>query len=121
MGLAASGRAADGAAPLALDTTSRAAIVDDVEIGTERSEDGTAVGEGLALAVERLRRNPAKSKVAILLTDGVSNAGDISPSQAAEIAAALNLKVYTVGAAKTGHAPFPVRWPGRTTFRQASV
>jgi len=121
IGLVAFARYADSAAPLTLDHTNLAAIVDDLEIVTERSEDGTAVGEGLALAVERLRRNPAKSKVAILLTDGVSNAGDISPSQAAEIAAALNIKVYTVGAGKTGYAPFPVSWRGRTTLRQAYV
>jgi Ca-activated chloride channel family protein len=121
IGLVAFARYADSVAPLTLDHANLASILDDLEIVTDRDEDGTAVGEGLALAVERLRRNPAKSKVAILLSDGVSNVGDISPSQAAELAAALNIRVYTVGAGKTGYAPFPVAWRGGITLQQAYV
>jgi Ca-activated chloride channel family protein len=121
VGLVAFARYADSAAPLTLDHTNLAAILDEVEIVTERDEDGTAVGEGLALAVERLRRHPAKSKVAILLTDGVSNSGEISPAQAADLAAAHNIKVYAVGAGTTGYAPFPMQWRGQTVLRQAYV
>jgi Ca-activated chloride channel family protein len=121
IGLVTFARYADSVAPLTLDHTNLAAILDEVQIVTEQNEDGTAVGEGLALAVERLRRHPAKSRVAILLTDGVSNTGDITPGQAAELAAAHDIKVYTIGAGRTGQAPFPMQWRGQTVLRQAFV
>lgn len=121
VGLVTFARYADSVAPLTLDHTNLVSILDDVVIVSEPGEDGTAVGEGLALAVERLRRHPARSRVAILLTDGVSNIGDISPGQAAELAAAHDIKVYAVGAGRTGHAPFPMQWGGRTVLRQAFV
>ncbi len=121
IGLVTFARYADSVAPLTLDHKNLVSILDEVEIVTDRDEDGTAVGEGLALAVERLRGHPAKSKVAILLTDGVSNMGEISPAQAADLAAAHNIKVYAVGAGKTGNAPFPMQWRGQTVLRQAYV
>ncbi len=121
VGLVTFARYADSVAPLTLDHVNLTAILDEVTIVTDRNEDGTAVGEGLALAVERLRRHKAKSKVIVLLTDGVSNTGDISPGQAAELAAANNIKVYAVGAGTTGYAPFPVEWRGQTVLRQAYV
>ena len=74
-------------------------------------EDGTAVGMGLATAVNRLRRSPAKSKVVILLTDGINNRGAIDPRTAAELAQALGVRVYTIGVGTTGTAPFPVDDP----------
>jgi Ca-activated chloride channel family protein len=113
---------ADSICPLTLDHRNLSIILDDLEIVSDRSEDGTAVGEGLALAVERLREHPAKSKVVILLSDGVSNAGDISPTQAAELAAAHDIKVYTVGAGRTGYAAYPVQQRGgRVVLQQAYV
>jgi Ca-activated chloride channel family protein len=121
VGLVTFARYADSVAPLTLDHTNLAAILEEVTIVTDRDEDGTAVGEGLALAVERLRRNQARSKVVILLTDGVSNTGDISPGQAAELAAANGIKTYAVGAGRTGYAPFPVEWRGQTILRKAYV
>ena len=121
VGLVSFARYADSAAPLTLDHRNLGAILDQIGIVTDPQEDGTAVGEGLALAVERLRRNEAQSKVAVLLTDGVSNVGDISPGQAAELAAAHDIKVYTVGAGRTGYAPVPVEWRGRQVLRQAFV
>ncbi|MDG2332617.1 MAG: VWA domain-containing protein [Myxococcota bacterium] len=121
VGLVTFARYADSVAPLTLDHTNLTEILGDVAIVTDRDEDGTAVGEGLALAVERLRRHKAKSKVIILLTDGVSNIGDISPGQAADLAAANNIKVYAVGAGRTGYAPFPVEWRGKTVLRKAYV
>ena len=121
IGLVTFARYADSVSPLTLDHTNLAAILDQVRIVTDRNEDGTAVGEGLALAVERLRRHKAKSKVIILLTDGVSNIGDISPGQAADLAAENNVKVYAVGAGRTGYAPFPVEWRGQTVLRKAYV
>jgi Ca-activated chloride channel homolog len=72
-------------------------------------EDGTAVGAGLATAVNRLRASTAKSKFVVLLTDGQQNAGRITPQTAAEAAATLGIKVYTIGAGSRGMAPFPVR------------
>ena len=68
--------------------------------------------EGLALAVERLRGIEGASKVAILLTDGVSNAGDIDPLHAADLAAQHGIKVYAIGAGTTGLAPVPMLMPG---------
>jgi Ca-activated chloride channel family protein len=98
-------------------------MADDLEIVSTRDEDGTAIGDGLALAVERLRRSQAKSKVAILLTDGVQNAGIIDPKQAAEVAAASNVKVYCIGAGTQGRAPFPATNPfsGRPELRLVNV
>lgn len=122
IGLVAFARYADGLCPLTLDHGSLLAILEDVETPTEASEDGTAVGEGLALAVERLRRQETVSKVVILLTDGVNNAGDIEPLQAAELAADHGIRVYTVGAGSTGYAPYPVRRPdGRVTLQRVAV
>lgn len=71
-------------------------------------EDGTAIGNGLATSINRLRESGAKSKVIILLTDGVNNAGQVSPAMAAKIAYDQGIKVYTVGVGKRGKAPYPV-------------
>ena len=71
-------------------------------------DDGTAIGNGLATAVNRLRESDAKSKVIILLTDGVNNSGVIGPLMAADIAADMEIKVYTVGVGTRGKAPYPV-------------
>ena len=70
-------------------------------------EDGTAIGNGLATAVNRLRESSAKSKVIILLTDGVNNRGQVSPLMAAEIARDMGIKVYTIGVGTRGRAPYP--------------
>jgi Ca-activated chloride channel family protein len=122
IGLVTFARYADGACPLTGDHGNLLNILEQQEIVTERSEDGTAVGEGLALAVERLRHQEVRSKVAILLTDGVSNAGDITPLQAAELAVQHGIKVYTIGAGRTGWAPVPVHLPGGTiALRRAYV
>ncbi len=122
VGLVVFARYADGLCPLTLDHGNLLSILADVEIVTEPSEDGTAIGEGLALAVERLRGVEVSSKVALLLTDGVSNVGDIDPLQAADLAVQHGIKVYTIGAGTTGLAPVPVQAPGgRTVLRQAYV
>lgn len=122
IGLVTFARYADGACPLTGDHGNLLAILEQQEIVTEPTEDGTAVGEGLALAVERLRHQEVRSKVAILLTDGVSNAGDITPMQAAELAVQHGIKVYTIGAGTTGWAPVPVRLPGgAVALRRAYV
>lgn len=70
-------------------------------------DDGTAIGNGLATAINRLRESGAKSKVVVLLTDGVNNRGQISPLTAADIARDLGIKVYTIGVGSRGKAPYP--------------
>lgn len=85
-------------------------------------EDGTAIGNGLATAINRLRESGAKSKVVILLTDGVNNSGQISPVTAAEIARNLGIKVYTIGVGSRGNAPYPaVDMFGNQSFVMAEV
>ncbi len=79
--------------------------VEDLRIGI--LEDGTAIGSGLATAVNRLRRAPDKSKVVVLLTDGVNNRGTVDPRTAARAAAALGIKVYTIGVGSEGQAAVP--------------
>lgn len=74
-------------------------------------EDGTAIGSGLATAVDRLRGSTVKSKVIILLTDGVNNGGLIDPATAKEIAKAFQVKVYTIGVGTDGFAPTPINTP----------
>jgi Ca-activated chloride channel family protein len=70
-------------------------------------EDGTAIGDGLGTAINRLRESEAKSKIIILLSDGVNNRGYIDPYSAAEIAKNMNMKVYTIGCGTNGQAPYP--------------
>jgi Ca-activated chloride channel family protein len=74
-------------------------------------EDGTAIGMGLATAVDRLKDSKAKSKVIILLTDGVNNTGIVAPITAADIAKAFNIRVYTIGVGTKGMAPYPAATP----------
>lgn len=81
--------------------------------------DGTAIGTAIASAINRLRDSKARSKVVILLTDGVNNAGDLTPENAAQAARALGIKIYTVGAASEGAARVPVQDPfGGTHYVQ---
>lgn len=107
-------------------------VLDSVQIVDERAEDGTAIGDALALAVERLSSldervksdsgNSIQSKIIILLTDGENNRGDIDPQTAADIAAALDITVYTIGAGTNGWAPYPATDIfGRQTMRNQPV
>ena len=85
-------------------------------------EDGTAIGNGLATAINRLRESDAKSKVVILLTDGENNAGQIAPLTAAGIAEAQGIRVYTIGVGTQGKAPYPfVDMFGQVSYRMAEV
>ncbi len=85
-------------------------------------EDGTAIGNGLATAINRLREGEAKSKVIILLTDGVNNRGEIAPLMAANIAADMGIKVYTIGVGTRGKAPYPaVDMFGNMVFQMMDV
>ena len=114
---------ADTAAPLTLDHENLAAAARNLDIVRDRAEDGTAIGDALGLAVERLRDSPAASRIVVLLTDGVHNAGVESPAAAAELARSMGIKVYTIGAGTTGLAPVRVEDPrtGRTALRAVAV
>ena len=93
-------------------TTDRATLINLIkEIECGLIEDGTAIGNGLATAVARLKDSDAKSKVIILLTDGGNNSGEISPKMAAEIAKTYGIRVYTIGVGAMGTAPYPYMTP----------
>ncbi len=124
VGLVTFARYADSRCPLTLDHENLAAIARSLEIVPNRSsENATAIGDGLGLAVERLRRDKHASKVVILLTDGVNNAGEETPLSAADLARTLGIKVYTVGAGTNGMAPVrvPDMFSGGTSLRRMRV
>ena len=141
---------ADGITPPTLDHTFLVDQLNDTEIVANRDEDGTAIGDALALAIEKLhgledqQQSPPnapdsadastektnepggskiKSKVVILLTDGENTAGELEPIQAAELAETLGIRIYTIGVGTKGRAPIPVRdgFTGRTFMRTMSV
>lgn len=106
--------------PLTLDHEFLAKRLADIKMG--QVEDGTAIGSAIASAVSHLRDSNAKSRIIILLTDGVNNAGAVNPLTAAEAAKALGIKVYTIGAGTRGEAPVPVRDAfGRTRLQTMKV
>ena len=93
-------------------TTDHYVLISQIEqIRNGLLEDGTAIGSGLATSVDRLRNSKAKSKVIILLTDGINNGGLIDPATALEIAKTYKIKVYTIGVGTDGYAPTPVSTP----------
>ena len=103
-------------------TTDRATLINLMkEVQTDLIEDGTAIGNGLATAVARLADSDAKSRVVILLTDGVNNRGEIAPQTAAEIAKTYGIRVYTIGVGANGMAPYPVMTPWGVEMQQVKV
>ena len=85
-------------------------------------KDGTALGDGLATAINRIKDSEAKSKVIILLTDGINNQGAVDPQSAAEIAALYNIRLYTIGVGTQGLAPYPFRDPfGHVHYQNVPV
>jgi len=97
--------------PLTIDYGVLKDLLNQVDI-IEEKYDGTAIGMAIANATNRLRDSTAKSKIMILLSDGRNNAGEIDPRTAASMAAAFDIKIYTIGAGKLGQAPYPVTLPG---------
>ncbi len=91
------------------------------ELQSGMIEDGTALGDGLATAVTRLKESKAISKVIILLTDGVNNMGSVDPVSAAEIAKLYGVRVYTIGVGTQGYAPIPVQTPFGTQLQNMEV
>lgn len=103
-------------------TTDHAVLVNLMrEIKSGMIEDGTAIGMGLATAVNRIKDSQAKSKVIILLTDGVNNRGEIAPATAAGIAKTYGIRVYTIGVGSQGLAPYPVQTPFGTQYQDMPV
>ena len=90
-------------------------------VHTGMVEDGTAIGDGLAIAINRLRESNAISKVIILLTDGINNTGVIDPLTAAEIAEIYNIRVYTVGVGSSGPVPYPFQTPFGVQYRDVEI
>ena len=103
-------------------TTDRATLINLMkEVQTDLIEDGTAIGNGLATAIARMKDSDAKSRVVILLTDGVNNRGEVSPQMAAEIAKTYGVRVYTIGVGKEGMAPYPVMTPWGVEIQNVKV
>ena len=104
-------------------TTDRATLINLMkEVQTDLIEDGTAIGNGLATAVARMKDSDAKSRVVILLTDGVNNRGEISPQMAAEIAKTYGIRVYTIGVGTDNEtAPYPVMTPWGVEIQNVKV
>ena len=103
-------------------TTDRATLINLMkEVSTDLIEDGTAIGNGLSTAVARMMESDAKSRVVILLTDGVNNCGEVSPETAAEIAKTYGVRVYTIGVGANGTAPYPVITPWGVETRNVEV
>jgi Ca-activated chloride channel family protein len=93
--------------PPTTDTSVLLRLLDDVRL--DMLPDGTAIGSGLATALTRLRRSQAKSKVIVLVTDGANNAGEIDPATAADMAKAMDVRVYTILVGRGGRVPMPVK------------
>ena len=108
------------ASPATTDHTTLLKKISEIEAGVLDTRQ-TAIGMGLGLAVARLRDDNLKSKVVILMSDGMNNAGEIDPITAAELARNKNVKVYTIGIGKYGTAPYPVQTPFGTRIQQMEV
>lgn len=103
-------------------TTDRITLINMMkEVQTGLMEDGTAIGNGLATAVARLKDSDAVSRVVILLTDGVNNRGEVTPLTAAEIARTYGIRVYTIGVGAHGMAPYPIMTPYGVQIQQVKV
>ncbi len=103
-------------------TTDRATLINLMkEVQTGLIDDGTAIGNGLATAVARIKDSDAPSRVVILLTDGVNNMGEVAPETAAEIAKTYGIRVYTIGVGDNGTAPYPVMTPFGVQVQQVQV
>jgi Ca-activated chloride channel family protein len=103
-------------------TTDHAVLINLLrEIQSGMIEDGTAIGTGLANAVNRIKDSETKSKVIILLTDGINNRGEVAPATAAGIAKTFGVRVYTIGVGTMGTAPYPVQTPYGTQYQNMPV
>ena len=119
IGLVIFSREAFTQCPLTIDYSVLRNLLSDIKTGM--IEDGTAIGNGIANGINRLKDSDAESKVLILLTDGVNNAGEVDPISAAEIAASFGIRIYTIGVGTRGEAPYPVQTPFGTRYQMMPV
>lgn len=109
IGLVVFARQSYTACPPTLDYNLLDNVLSDIQMG--QIQDGTAIGMGLATAINRLKDSKAISRVVILLTDGMNNSGEIDPVTAAELAQTYQIKIYTIGVGSRGTAPYPIEDP----------
>jgi Ca-activated chloride channel family protein len=119
IGLVIFSRVAFTQCPLTIDYSVLRNLLKDIKSGM--LDDGTAIGNAIANGVNRLKNSDAKSKVIILLTDGVNNAGEIDPLSASEIAKAYRVRIYSIGVGTRGEAPYPVQTPFGTRYQMVPV
>jgi Ca-activated chloride channel family protein len=119
IGLVIFSREAFTQCPLTIDYSVLRNLLLDIRSGM--IEDGTAIGNAIANGVNRLKESDAKSKIIILLTDGVNNAGEVDPISAAEIAKAFDIRIYTIGVGTRGEAPYPVQTPFGIRYQMVPV
>ncbi len=119
IGLVVFAREAFTQCPLTIDYSVLRNLLSEIRSGMV--EDGTAIGNAIANAVNRLKDSKSKSKVIILLTDGVNNSGEIDPLTAADIANTFGIRIYTVGIGTRGQAPYPVQTPFGKRYQMVPV
>lgn len=119
IGLVVFAREAFTQCPLTIDYNVLRNLLLDIRSGM--IEDGTAIGNAIANGVNRLKESDAKSRIIILLTDGVNNSGEVDPISAAEIAQTFGIRIYTIGVGSRGEAPYPVKTPFGTRYQMVPV
>jgi Ca-activated chloride channel family protein len=119
IGLVIFSREAFTQCPLTIDYSVLRNLLKDIKSGM--IEDGTAIGNAIANGVNRLKDSEAKSKVIILLTDGINNAGEVNPISAAQIAKTFGIRMYTIGVGTRGEAPYPVQTPFGLKYQMVPV
>lgn len=119
IGLVIFSREAFTQCPLTIDYSVLRNLLADIRTGM--IEDGTAIGNGIANGINRLKDSDAESRVIILLTDGVNNAGEVDPISAAEIASTFGIRIYTIGVGTRGQAPYPVQTPFGIRYQMVPV
>ncbi len=119
IGLVVFAREAFTQCPLTIDYSVLRNLLADIRSGM--IDDGTAIGNAIANGVNRLKDSNAKSKIIILLTDGVNNSGEVDPVSSANIAAAFGIRIYTIGVGTRGEAPYPVQTPFGTRYQMVPV
>jgi Ca-activated chloride channel homolog len=119
IGLVIFSREAFTQCPLTVDYSVLSGLLKEVKSGM--IEDGTAIGNAIANGVNRLKDSKAKSKIIILVTDGVNNAGEVNPLSAAEIAKTFGIRIYTIGVGTIGEAPYPVQTAFGTRYQMVPV
>lgn len=119
IGLVIFSREAFTQCPLTIDYSVLRNLLGDIRSGM--IEDGTAIGNAIANGVNRLKDSDAESRIIILLTDGVNNAGEVDPISAAEIASTFGIRIYTIGVGTRGEAPYPIKTPFGTRYQMVPV